>query len=204
MNGNVGIGTLDPDAKLHLKNGFIHVESGVTGVAGPSINFGTGNTQNAQLGQFGIEYVNGSGLNFWTPNGSAVGMQNNILFLSNAGCVGIGTNFNSSTYNNASLNQYKLAVNGSIRAKEVVVETGWADYVFADGYTLKPLSEVEAYIEENNTLPNVPSEQKIKEDNIGLGELTKIQQEKIEELTLYIIEMNKELQALKAEVKMLK
>ncbi len=114
------------------------------------------------------------------------------------GNVGIGSDLSSNSYG------HKLAVNGSIRAKEVVIETGWADYVFADGYALKPLSEVEAYIEKNNTLPNVPSEQKIKEDNIGLGELTKIQQEKIEELTLYIIEMNKEIQALKAEVNLLK
>ena len=188
---SIGIGVTSPDAKLHVKDGFIHIETGVTGVAGPSINFGTGNTDDAQLGQYGIEYISGSGLNFWTPNGSELGMQNDILFLHKSGCVGIGTNLASNTNN-----YYKLSVNGSVRAKEVVVEAGWADYVFADDYKLKSLDEVELYIKEHKTLPNIPSEQEIKKQNIGLGEQNRLQQEKIEELTLYAIQQQKQIDIL--------
>jgi len=189
--GFIGLGTSTPDAKLHVKGGFLHLETGVAGVAGPSINFGSGNTDNAQLGQYGIEYIQGSGLNFWTPNGSETGMQNSILFLHKNGCVGIGTNLASNTNN-----YYKLSVNGSVRAKEVVVETGWADYVFADDYKLKSLDEVELYIKEHKTLPNIPSEQEIKKQNIGLGEQNRLQQEKIEELTLYAIQQQKQIDIL--------
>lgn len=109
--------------------------------------------------------------------------------------MGIGTNnfFDGSTL-------YKLSVKGKIRAEEVKVYTTWADYVFDDSYTLKPLEEVEHFIVEHGHLPNVPSGAAIEEGGLNLGEISKIQQEKIEELTLYIIELNKELKQLRKDV----
>lgn len=71
------------------------------------------------------------------------------------------------------------------------LQSGWADYVFEEGYKLPTLEEVECFIKENGYLPNVPSAEEIAVNGIELGEIAKIQQEKIEELTLYVIEQNK-------------
>ncbi len=197
--GNLGVGTTAPTSRIHVKNGIVNLETGENDL-NPCFMFGKNTTNN--YGQIGLEYWPGKGLNFWTPFGSLNNLQNFMMLISETGNVGIGTdNFSTgSSTPTSNNNYYKLAVNGNLRAKEIVVETSWADYVFADNYKLKSLEEVDKYIQEHNTLPNVPSEQEIKKQNIGLGELTKIQQEKIEELTLYIIELNKEMKSLKEQV----
>ena len=91
---------------------------------------------------------------------------------------------------------YHLFVEGGILTEEVLVRTGWADYVFAEDYDLQSLEEVEAHIAENGHLPNTPSAQEIENGGLQLGAATVNQQEKIEELFLYLIEMNKELETL--------
>ncbi|MGX5689560.1 hypothetical protein [Arcticibacter tournemirensis] len=94
---------------------------------------------------------------------------------------------------------YELAVNGKVRAKEVRVEGGWSDFVFEKGYPLLPLSDVEMFILKNKHLPNVPSEREIARDGINLGSVNSRLLQKIEELTLYILQLNKELQKVKTE-----
>jgi hypothetical protein len=99
---------------------------------------------------------------------------------------------------------YKLFVEEGIlteKVKVAVVNSGaWADYVFAADYNLKPLSEVEAFIKENKHLPNVPSADELVKDGLDLGKMQATQMEKIEELTLYIIEMKKEIEMLKNQI----
>ena len=85
-------------------------------------------------------------------------------------------------------------------ADEVRVRTTWADYVFEDQYSLMTLPEVESFIDANGHLPNVPSAETVEASGIELGEMTKIQQEKIEELTLYIIDLQKQLDTLKTRL----
>ncbi|WP_199137831.1 hypothetical protein [Pedobacter sp. ASV12] len=103
------------------------------------------------------------------------------------GNVGIGT----TTPNE------KLSVNGKIRAKEIKVETAnWPDYVFADGYKVEKLEELERYIKANKHLPEMPSAKEVEANGVELGEMVKLQQKKIEELTLLLIEQNKQLQDL--------
>ncbi|MBS1534434.1 MAG: hypothetical protein JST78_05095 [Bacteroidetes bacterium] len=119
------------------------------------------------------------------------------------GKVGVGSvGTFPTTAGSVNVSNYRLFVTGGILADEVRVNLSsggtWADYVFAKGYNLKPLTEVEQFIKNEGHLPNVPSAKQIQEDGIALGEMAKIQQEKIEELTLYIIALNKEIQALKA------
>lgn len=107
------------------------------------------------------------------------------------GTVGIGT----------ASPQSKLAVNGTITAKEVeVTATGWPDYVFADDYDLMPLNDVAAYIKANGRLPEVPSSDEVSKNGINLGATQALLLKKIEELTLYMIEMKRENLALQARV----
>jgi hypothetical protein len=95
----------------------------------------------------------------------------------------------------------KLDVNGVIRAKEVKVETGWADFVFNDDYRLKPLSEVNTFIKENKRLPEIPSATEVKEqEGVNLGEMQVKLLQKIEELTLYLIEQNEKIQTLESKI----
>lgn len=105
----------------------------------------------------------------------------------------------------ADVSAYKLYVTGGILTEEVRVslKKDWADYVFNKNYQLKPLSEVEEFINTNGHLPNVPSAKEVKENGIELGTMATIQQEKIEELTLYAIQQQKEIEELKALVKTL-
>lgn len=112
------------------------------------------------------------------------------------GKVGIGNGFGNfpTTAGSVNVAAYNLFVKGGILTEEVRVnlQSAWADYVFDENYKLKSLEEVETFIKENGHLENVPSAKQVKEEGIELGEITKIQQEKIEELTLYLIELNKE------------
>lgn len=116
------------------------------------------------------------------------------MIITNAGNVGIGIS------NPAN----ELEVNGKIRAKEVLVEsTGWPDFVFSEGYKLKPLEEVETHINNNGHLPEIPSAEEIEENGIQVGEMQSKLLQKIEELTLYMIEINKENKTLKEKVALL-
>jgi hypothetical protein len=96
---------------------------------------------------------------------------------------------------------YKLSVDGKMIAKEiyVVASGGWADYVFEKDYPLMSLDSLEEFVYTNKHLPNVPSEQEIKETGINTANTDKILLEKVEELTLYIIELNKRMGALEEE-----
>ena len=93
---------------------------------------------------------------------------------------------------------FKLAVNGSIRTKEVVVTAdNWPDYVFSSTYNLRSLAEVEQHITTHGHLPDVPNAQAVEENGIGVGEMNALLLKKIEELTLYMIELKKENENLK-------
>lgn len=88
-------------------------------------------------------------------------------------------------------------VDNILTAKEIRVRTNvWADNVFDDEYELMSLSDVENYINENNHLPKVPSEAEIVSGELNVGEMQRLQMEKIEELTLYVIEQEKEIKDL--------
>lgn len=95
---------------------------------------------------------------------------------------------------------YKLSVSGNIRAHRVKVYTTWADYVFEEDYQLPTLDEVEKHIKQKGHLKDIPSAKEVEENGIELGEMNKLLLQKIEELTLYTIELNKELNELKKQV----
>lgn len=101
--------------------------------------------------------------------------------------VGIGTNTPDTT----------LAVNGTIHSKEVKVDiNGWPDYVFKKDYNLPTLEEVEEHINAKGYLENIPSEEEVLKNGIHLGEMNANLLQKIEELTLYMIHINKKVKEL--------
>ena len=109
------------------------------------------------------------------------------------GNIGIGT----------SSPNYKLDVNGTIRANEIIVNTTGADFVFAEDYQLRPLSEVKAFIQENKHLPEIKSAQEMQENGVGINELQTQLLQKIEELTLYIIQQEERIRQQDLRIKAL-
>ena len=109
------------------------------------------------------------------------------------GNVGIGT---------TNPGEYKLAVNGKIKTKEVKVTLeGWSDFVFRDDYKLKTIEEVEIYIQKYQHLPDIPSEKQVINEGIELGIMQSRLLQKIEEQMLYIIKQNKRIKKLEKENK---
>ena len=99
----------------------------------------------------------------------------------------------------------QLETNGTLLTRRIRVNMHtWPDYVFGEQYDLLSVEELEAFIQQNNHLPNVPSEATVKEEGVDLGEMDKVLLEKVEELTLYMIEQQKEIKKLKEEIKVLK
>ncbi len=176
-NGKVGIGTNNPGSPL-------------------TVSTLSGNNEVLKLfsalSDFRVSvYSTYTQLQAWNNEASS---PNNILLNPSGGSVGIGA---------VNPGSYKLAVNGSVRAKEVVVETGWSDFVFEDDYRLPPLEEVEQHIRQNKHLPDIPSAEEVSANGVSLGEMQAKLLQKIEELTLYMIELKKENKALKRRVESL-
>ena len=179
-NGNIGIGTSSPAARLHVK-----------GISGTS--------EIMRLTDYGDHselriHVTGSRTEFQSWGEAAATnptIPAPLILNPSGGSVGIGTTNPGS---------YKLAVNGSVHAKEVVVETGWSDFVFEDDYRLPPLAEVEQHIKTHKHLPDIPSAEEVAANGVSVGEMQARLLQKIEELTLYVIELKKENEALKQRV----
>lgn len=191
-----------------------------SGIASINTGDGIGINSSNTGGGFGINSVNysgGSGIvsyNTSTGNGiisnsatsatgfNYVGQNNgtNTFTVDKTGAVYVNTNvgIGTSSFTDGA-DTYRLSVKGKVRAEEVKVYNTWADYVFAKDYKLPSLKEVETFISQKGHLQNVPSAKEVTEKGLALGEMAKIQQEKIEELTLYLIQQNKEIEELKKE-----
>ncbi|MFN8394219.1 MAG: hypothetical protein U0176_06030 [Bacteroidia bacterium] len=112
--------------------------------------------------------------------------------------LGIGTtNFTD----NATGKDYRLSVDGRIRCTEIKIYSGWADHVFSPDYKLLPLSEVETYIATNGHLPGLPSAAEVEQNGVDVGETQALLLEKIEELTLHLIRLERENVELRTMIK---
>ena len=195
--GFVGLNTNHPQQRLHVVDGNILISrtsDRADGSTNGSIMFGSEASSNNKYGDWAIEYVNnaeqGYGLNFWKPWSLNGGGFNYALFLNDNGNVGIGTK--------APL--YKLSVDGTILAKEIRVNEAasyWPDFVFDKEYELMSLAEVKQFVTNHKHLPNVPSASDVDGKDISLGEMNNLLLQKIEELTLYIIDLQEQIDALK-------
>lgn len=138
-----------------------------------------------------------------TTSGGRVYIGNTTQFTSGAGGNFV-TFFDGIAENTR---DYRLYVEGGLLTERVKVAmrntANWADYVFNKDYKLMSLSEVEAFVKENNHLPGIDSANDLVKNGLDVAEMQAKQMAKIEELTLYVIEQNKEIEELKAQVKAL-
>jgi len=194
----VGIGTdietkhpiqeLDLWGRLNIRNGVI--QNGTT-----AINNTTDLGLYSQTNDTWMRFVTNQGdIRFYTngninPIGDGVG---SVIFHHN-GNVGIGITTETPDPN------YKLSVNGQIKSKGIRVQSNWYDFVFKPDYRLMNLGELNSYIKENGHLPDIPTEGEVRENGIELGEIASKLLQKVEELTLYVIQQNNEIDKLKNE-----
>lgn len=155
----------------------------------------------------GSSKINASGatLNILTSQSQLVAAAKNNRYLQS---IGFGTAGNGYFGGNVGIGTTnpaeKLSVNGNIRSKKLIVtQTGWTDYVFDSSYQLQSLTEVEQFIKTNRHLPDVPSAKEVEKEGLNVGDNQAVLLKKIEELTLYMIEMKKDNEVMKKEIQAL-
>lgn len=195
--GNVGVGTNSPQRKLHVyesipdRSGLIIQGNTINGDNLPHYvaltldgDYGNETANYSQIRSYSnLNNYWGSVLAFYTTVPVSTHELTEKMRIDGSGNVGIGTLSPTE----------KLSVKGKIRAQEVNVEnTSWPDFVFAKSYVLPTLVETEAHIKKYGYLPGLPSANVVKNQGVNLGEMNAKLLQKIEELTLYLIEIEKE------------
>lgn len=205
-DGNVGMGTAAPKTRLHIAYkskenlpkitgnkafGGIHIEQ--KGGRDHYVGITTDAQGYPHTTQGGM-LIQGSGLygtkiHFLTTDNYRHGMKQRMI-IDHKGNVGVGiTDIPSG---------YKMAVDGKLLCEEVRVEMSqnWPDYVFEKDYDLMPLDKLAKHIETEKHLPGIPSASEVSKEGVALGDMQKKMMEKIEELTLYILQQQKAIEAL--------
>ncbi|MCS4301382.1 hypothetical protein [Chryseobacterium sp. BIGb0232] len=176
--GNVGIGTIGPQAKLDVAGG-INIAAGFP----------------IQLGGNDLAH----GLKYKRNNSDNTLLDGPFLYGWTGGALGIkkGDNeFNVLSWKESG----NVAIYGKLEAKDVVITaTPTADHVFAEDYSLREISELEQFISEKSHLPEIPSAKEMTENGVSVGDFQIKLLQKIEELTLYMISMKKEIDVLKSK-----
>ncbi len=202
--GNVGIGTLTPGEKLEVNGNayFQRFRSGNAVFNNNSRNslnsFNTGQDPLLSGGWIAADFggndnasdrlVVGSGFGgkviIGTHNYNLTSWGGDLLISPTGGNVAIGT----------TAARERLSVNGKIRAHEIKVEaSNWPDYVFEENYKIEKLEALESYIKTNKHLPEMPTAKEVELNGVALGEMNKLLLKKLEELTLHLIEQQKQI-----------
>ncbi len=169
--GDVGIGTIAPETELHIHDGVIKLD-------------GTTPAWTSSPWRPRIVMPTGSS---WTTTNVLQGEDYKI----GIGMAQTGWYFIEGKENGDVRYPFRVGLDGYVHAGAVEIRVAsWPDYVFEPEYDLKPIEELEKYINENNHLPDVPTEAEVLENGLNLGETDALLLKKIEELTLYITEVS--------------
>lgn len=191
--GNVGIGTASPQGMLHVSSSGNPPRVIFENLANASaqryvtLDFNHSNGTGARIRAV-RESGNTDGMSLLFYTQRLNGSLDEKMRINGNGNVSIGT---------TDPEGYLFAVAGDMVAEEVVVklEANWPDYVFDDDYELRSLNEVRRYIEAHGHLPDVPSAAEVEADGVRLGEMGATLLQKIEELTLYLMDQHKRIEA---------
>ncbi len=219
LNGNLGVGFTTPTEKLVVQGNAVF-RGDSTGAKFSNDTYGGGRVYLAMDGKAsngigaGGDYLmverytnsdafirNSGSLELITTGAEDITLTangNSTVFKSN-GQIGLGT----STIPTG----YKMAIAGNMIAEKVKVKkqsSGWPDYVFSPEYKLPSLEEVEQFTKKNSHLPEIPSAKEIEKEGQDLGEMNRLLLKKVEELTLYIIDLRKEVKKQNEEIEKLK
>jgi hypothetical protein len=195
----IGTGTTTPTNALEVNGTTVSSNLKISGLASSTqkvLTVGTGGqVSSTDVSTFADNMGDHTATQNINLNGKKIvgsSASTNGLFVGTNGNVRIGAG--SGNPGNA------LEVNGIVRSKEVLVEiTGWSDFVFEKDYKLMSLAEVEQFVKQHGHLPDVPSANEVEENGIGLGEMNALLLQKIEEMTLHLIEMEKRIQELESD-----
>jgi len=198
-NGNIGLNTNNPTEQLQLGDRFVFHNGGQK-IIGYNFHYDGQDKRILQAPVSNLCLRDDGGVLFRTaPSDIAGSIINwtNSLFISNAGNVCIGMTNPYIIYNQPAT----LSVNGSIVSKETHVRVnGWSDFVFKNGYKPKTIEEVANYIKDNGHLEGIPTEKDVEENGIEIGQTTVKLLQKIEELTLYIVDQNNKIKKLEEKL----
>jgi hypothetical protein len=194
VDAKVGIGTRNPHHKLHV-NGTAYAGRGQFGTSEDTVGAwfqstlysnSVNHTNTVLRSSFQSDYGRGLIIQIDNPTTKAIVVRNEVA-------------------DSLGREVIRLNGNGRIDARSFRVATNiWADYVFESDYNLMPLDSVENYIDENGHLPNVPTAEEVATDGYSMEQMDATQMEKIEELTLYMIQLKKEQEKQAEEIARLK
>ena len=195
FTGNVGVGIQSPLGRLHVHEtvegtGTLYITSAVTNDS-TRLFFGEGSS--AGLGMFWLYDGYQDDMELWGKNATSI-VGPHLAIERNNGQVAIGGDDYASGY--------KLSVAGKIICEELRVEliADWPDYVFDKGYELMTLPELSRFIDQNGHLPDVPSAETMENEGLDVGEMQKLLMRKIEELSLYIIQQQRDIDQLREQL----
>jgi hypothetical protein len=230
ISDKLGVGVTNPVGKIHASDVEVDLASGGSLILGTT----TSTNMAFDANEIMVRNNGASGVLYLNPLGSAVVINNSgaaDASLSTDGALRLGETSSANMVldgneimarnNGAASSLYlnrdggniyigtgsgseKLNVCGGIQAEEVRVSSGWCDYVFEKDYDLMSLEELEFFVQEKKHLPNIPPASEIQANGLPLADATTRMMEKVEELTLYVLQLNHRLKEVEQENELLR